>query len=371
MKQLIVIIGPNGTGKSTTAKAYTEQYPQTAFVDSDWCRIMNPFDFTETTIETITENIYCLLRNYLTCNAIKTVIFTYSWHGPRKRIYDNVIAKLKQDGINFNEIIVILKCSKDENIKRAIKDGRDEARIKRGMELTFSFYDEYDYTIIDTTNMTPSQAAAEIHTLAIRFKSNNTWGRQVIEKALSYANYEWTAAEANVLHGIDSDGRFVDTPDVTWKGDVLNCGWWKVNEVNIGIPYGWGNASTLEEFEQGIKNGKYAGNVPEDKSSYGSHHTVGVDCSGLLTVCWGLPKKIATRDIPEYATVVTNLEDIRQGDVFAKPGSHVMFFKEFANAEKTEVIIIDATRSTGKVSQRTENVLQLFKKGYKIYRKNN
>lgn len=46
-----------------------------------------------------------------------------------------------------------------------------------------------------------------------------------------------------------------------------------------------------------------------------------------------------------------------------------MFFKEFANAEKTEVIIIDATRSTGKVSVRTENVAQLFDCGYKIYRK--
>ena len=46
-----------------------------------------------------------------------------------------------------------------------------------------------------------------------------------------------------------------------------------------------------------------------------------------------------------------------------------MFFKEFANAEKTDVIIIDATRSTGKVSQRTENVAQLFATGYQMYRK--
>jgi len=202
-------------------------------------------------------------------------------------------------------------------------------------------------------------------------ENNNTaWGRQVIEKALEYANYEWSATEANVMHGIDAAGRFVNTPDITWKGEVLDCGWWKVNEVNVGIPYGWGNASTLEEFEQGIKNGKFAGNVPEDTKRYGSHLTVGVDCSGLLTVCWKLPKKIATRDIPEYATVVKNLEDIKQGDVFAKPGSHVMFFQEFADTEKTEVIIIDSTRSTGKVSQRTENVLQLFENGYKIYRKN-
>ena len=199
---------------------------------------------------------------------------------------------------------------------------------------------------------------------------NNTWGKQVIEKALEYANYEWTATEANVLHGIDSDGRFVDTPDITWRGEVLDCGWWKVNEKNVGIPYGWGNASTLEEFEQGIKNGKFAGNVPEDKKRYGSHNTVGVDCSGLLTACWGLPKKIATRDIPEYATIIKNLDDIKQGDVFAKIGSHVMFFKEFANSEKSEVIIIDATRSTGKVSVRIKNVAQLFEKGYQIYRKN-
>ena len=56
---------------------------------------------------------------------------------------------------------------------------------------------------------------------------NHAWGKQVIEKALEYANYEWTATEANVLHGIDSDGRFVNTPDITWRGEVLDCGWWR------------------------------------------------------------------------------------------------------------------------------------------------
>ncbi len=196
----------------------------------------------------------------------------------------------------------------------------------------------------------------------------NEWGKAVIEKALEYADFEWRATEKNVLHGVDNDGRFVDTPDITWKGQTLDCGWWKVDEINIGIPYSWGNASTLEEFAAGIAKGKYAGNVPEDKKRYGSHNTVGVDCSGLLTVCWELPKKIATKDIPEYATVI-KIDEIRQGDVFAKIGSHVMFFKEFADSERAEVIIIDATRSTGKVSQRKENVAELLRNGYEIYRK--
>lgn len=201
------------------------------------------------------------------------------------------------------------------------------------------------------------------------FDSAN-WGKKVIETAIEYANYKWIADEKNVMHGVDEDGRFVDTPDITWKGEILDCGWWKVGEVNVGIPYSWGNASTIDEFEIGIREGKYAGNVPEDKKRYGSYHTVGVDCSGLLTRCWELPKKIATRDIPAYATVLERLDEIQQGDVFAKVGSHVMLFKEFVDSEKREAIIIDSTRSTGKVSQRKVNMSELFADGYHIYRKN-
>ena len=162
MKQLLVLIGPNAVGKSTTARKIIELYPNTAYVDSDWCRAMNPFSFTEVTKHTVAENIFCLLRNYLTCSDINTVIFTYSWHGERKEIYDAVIAKLRNCGIEFNETIIILKCSENENIERAHKDGRDKVRIKRGMDMTFSFYDKYDYPCIDTTNLVPEQVAYEI-----------------------------------------------------------------------------------------------------------------------------------------------------------------------------------------------------------------
>lgn len=165
MKRLIVLIGPNGVGKSTAAKEYVERYAETAYVDSDWCRVMNPFAFTEATTQTITENIYCLLRNYLTCDAVNTVIFTYGWHGVRKEIYDNVIRKLKQDRLEFKETVVVLRCSGEENIKRALKDGRDETRVKRGMEMTFSFYDAYDYPLIDSTDMTPLQVIEKLNSL--------------------------------------------------------------------------------------------------------------------------------------------------------------------------------------------------------------
>lgn len=198
--------------------------------------------------------------------------------------------------------------------------------------------------------------------------TDNTWVRQVIETALQYANHEWSATDRNILHGTDPDGVPVDTPDVTWKGEVLHCGWWKVGEANKGVAYGWGNASTIEEFDAGIAEGKLAGNVPEDKSRMGSKYSVGVDCSGLLTRCWNLPKKIATRDIPKYADKIS-LEEIRQGDVFAKVGSHVMFYMEFLDEEKKRVRIVDSTRSTGKVSVREMSVEELLAEGYEVYRK--
>lgn len=195
----------------------------------------------------------------------------------------------------------------------------------------------------------------------------NEFRKAVVAKAMLYAEHEWHATEKNVLHGIDANGNYVDTPDITWKGEVLDCGWWKPNEKNIGVAYGWGNASTIEEFDQGITAGKYAGNVPEDTSRYGSKYVVGVDCSGLLTVCWELPKKIAARQIPDIADVIS-IEEIRQGDVFAIR-THVMLFKEFIDEERSRVRIIDSTRSTGKVSEREFYVSELLEQGYLVYRK--
>ena len=162
MKTLITIIGPNGVGKSTTAEAFLQKCPRCAYVDADWCRVIHPFAFTEATRRTVTENLYCLLRNYLLCEDIDTVVFPYGWHGARKGMYETDIRKLRDDGIEFEEKILILKCSLKENIERAEKNGRDKERIARGIENTFSFYDGYVYPCIDTTELTPEQAAREV-----------------------------------------------------------------------------------------------------------------------------------------------------------------------------------------------------------------
>ena len=58
------------------------------------------------------------------------------------------------------------------------------------------------------------------------------------------------------------------------------------------------------------------------------------------------------------------------GDVMLLHGSHVMIFISFLDNEKTCMQVVDSSRSTGKVLLRTENLLDLIKRGYRGYRKN-
>lgn len=73
-QRLITIVGANGVGKTTTSKSLLLMCSHSAYVDAEWCRAINPFQFTEATKKTVTNNIFCLIRNYLLCDDIETVI---------------------------------------------------------------------------------------------------------------------------------------------------------------------------------------------------------------------------------------------------------------------------------------------------------
>ena len=67
-------------------------------------------------------------------------------------------------------------------------------------------------------------------------------------------------ATENIYHGWDGS-KWIDTPDVdTSMGDNLG-GWFRIDEDNIGIPYKWGGFSSITEFDEGIGQGRYAGDI--------------------------------------------------------------------------------------------------------------
>lgn len=191
----------------------------------------------------------------------------------------------------------------------------------------------------------------------------------MVSLANEYADYVWAPTEKNCYHGYDRERISVNTPDYDYVGTSYHCGWWKVNQNNKGIPYNWGGCSSLQDFERGIIEGKFAGNVPDLRSNISSRECVGVDCSGLVTICWNTEERITTGTIPVIAVPLETTGLLLPGDVLLLPGSHVMIFLNFTDETKTKAEIIDAARSTGKVSKRTEVLLELTNKGYIAYQR--
>jgi len=103
---------------------------------------------------------------------------------------------------------------------------------------------------------------------------------------------------------------------------------WKAGQHITGLPYRWGGADTVEEFDKKIAQGLAAG----AHSQFGVLScAAGVDCSGFVTQCWGLAgsghaySTSNLRDIagePKYNW----FSDMRPGDALNLAGSHVVLF---------------------------------------------
>ena len=81
MKQLYLIGGPMGVGKTTVCQLLKAKLPRSVFLDGDWCWDANPFQVTEETRAMVLDNICHLLNNFLRCSAYDHVLFCWSSTG--------------------------------------------------------------------------------------------------------------------------------------------------------------------------------------------------------------------------------------------------------------------------------------------------
>ncbi len=151
-----------------------------------------------------------------------------------------------------------------------------------------------------------------------------------IRIGLAYTELHWHPEARHIRHGNDSTGIPVHTPDTTLgahTGDKR--GWWKPGVPAKGMAYKWGGFDTPESFLQGLAEGKKAGDVANtykiraDDAAV-SRESVGIDCSGFVSRCWGLTKPVSTRDLPSICHPVT-WDELRIGDIILKEG-HVLMF---------------------------------------------
>jgi Cdc6-like AAA superfamily ATPase len=164
MKNLMFICGSNGIGKTTICKTLLKRLSKSAYVDSDPCRMMNPFVLNDETIPTISKNLSDMIKNYFDCPAVETVIFSYGFHGRRKEVFDSLVYSLSKYEYNFIPFLLI--CDEAENIRRMNCDGRDIEQIKRALEVSRNAFSNINYPTINITMLTASEAATKILDIA-------------------------------------------------------------------------------------------------------------------------------------------------------------------------------------------------------------
>lgn len=245
-----------------------------------------------------------------------------------------------------------------EGVRRVAEDFR-----KAGMQdVTLKLYPGARHELFNEINR--DEVDAELAAW-LEAALDKTFGSRVISRARAFGEIAWQGKEENRFHGEDDMGFRVDTPDKEYTQSTYPCAWWQVGKENKGMPYCWGGWNDEEQFLDGLAEGKYAGNVPDDRPKVISRACVGMDCSGLVSVCWQLPKKLSTRDFAALCDEI-DYHDLQPGDILLKAGSHVMFYSAQTGEDIFEVV--ESTRYTGKVVCRERSVSELRKNGYMAYR---
>jgi hypothetical protein len=157
--------------------------------------------------------------------------------------------------------------------------------------------------------------------------------------ARDYASFEWQGSARNVLHGPDSDGTHVDTPDVSFdpKG-------WKPDGTNHGMPYAWGGFTSIDEFRAGLAAGRPAGQIPATEHVQASAAALGLDCSGFIARCWQLPVKQSTRSLGALCYPLPDASALQPGDILDCFDSHVVLFEGWTDETHAKMKVYEAGR---------------------------
>ena len=161
MKNIYLIGGTMGVGKTATCQILKKKLPDCVFLDGDWCWDMQPFRVTSETKKMVMENICFLLNQFIRCSAYENIIFCWVMH--EQAIIDEILSKLETENCSVHTFSLI--CDADELGKHLQKDidaGIRSEDVLQGSIARLGSYENLDTEKIDVTYMTPEQAAEKI-----------------------------------------------------------------------------------------------------------------------------------------------------------------------------------------------------------------
>ena len=164
MKQLYLIGGTMGVGKTAVCRSLKHQLPNSVFLDGDWCWDSDPFQVTDETKEMVMDNICHLLNNFIRCSAYDNIIFCWVMH--EQGIIDAICEKIL---IKNCSVKVISLMADEKNLtKRIEKDVRAGIRdmevLRRSIE-RIPLYESLNTIKVNTNNKSVQQIVGEIKKL--------------------------------------------------------------------------------------------------------------------------------------------------------------------------------------------------------------
>lgn len=167
MKQVIIINGAMGVGKTTVSRALCNILPSNVFLDGDWCWDSHPFIVNDETIELVKKNIITLLNNFIDCSTYKVIVFCWVLHD--KQLLNYICSKIDTESCNIH--VYTLTCSETELLKRLEKDISCGIRkidiIPRALS-RLKLCNLLDTQKIDVEDQTAEQVAASIKELIFK-----------------------------------------------------------------------------------------------------------------------------------------------------------------------------------------------------------
>lgn len=185
-------------------------------------------------------------------------------------------------------------------------------------------------------------------------------GNEVGTRAFKYLGLSWTF-NSTKNSNLSATGNPAKVTQPSWLTALADG----KNHSVVGVPYCWGGWNA-ESFITNINNGKFAGNVNTTASGCVSG-TVGMDCSGYVSVVFGLPNKYPTSQLNNYfAQRLDN--DVHLYDILNKPDAHVMIIiGTYTSNGKRYVNTLEESSGAGKIVQRMDRDYEsLINQGYML-----
>ena len=158
MKNLYLIGGAMGAGKTTVCQILKRKLDRCVFLDGDWCWDMSPFQVTRETKKMVLENIIFLLNNFLHCTAYENVVFCWVMH--EQKIIDDILSGLDASECRVNVISLVLsERALRERLRRDVEAGlRTEDVVARSLE-RLPLYQCLNTVKIDVSELSPEETA--------------------------------------------------------------------------------------------------------------------------------------------------------------------------------------------------------------------